>query len=232
MTTFAVNGKCTFCNQYIWGTTPNFWAINWGKKYGQTSDVICESDHNLAVAGLGALSEGYVLLVPKAHYLSVAQLPEPMVEDLERLKQHIRSAIGKIYASAVFFEHGAVTENKRGGACIDHVHVHAFPCQIDLRQFLQKDFPETRIQSLKELKLFAEINQPYIFYENQLGEMFVYETPAQIPSQYIRRRWAEALGRSDEWDWALFIGENEVTNTITKLKNLFRETKLVLESAT
>ena len=234
MINIHINRKCTFCDQYVERTTPNFWAAKWGRKYGQTSDVIYESNYFLVVAGLGALLEGYVLLIAKTHYLSIAKLPQLMIDDLESLKRCIRSAIEESYTSSVvFFEHGAITESKRAGCCIDHVHIHAFPCEIDLKPTLEKHLPkENQIHSLKELSKFAKTNLPYIFYENKSGEMFVYETQVRMPSQFVRKIWAEAIERSDEWDWALFTGEKEVANTITTLKSVFQDHKIVLAHAT
>jgi diadenosine tetraphosphate (Ap4A) HIT family hydrolase len=93
---------CGFCSQYITRSSENFWA-KFGHRFGQDSDVIIEQKDSLLIAGMGALSEGYVLILPKYHYLSIASLPTALLLDVEDLKNKTAAALRSVYGSVVFF---------------------------------------------------------------------------------------------------------------------------------
>lgn len=210
---------CPFCSQYSIKNAPNQWGSNWGKKYQQDSDIIYETDDLLLITGLGALSEGYVLILPKLHYLSMADLSEKMMDSLLSLKARVRAFLEKEYGvPVVFFEHGVRGEEARGGACIDHAHLHAVPCKADFRCVLSKDFSETKIYSLRDIQIKIKPNVQYILYEDGKEQIFVYQTQSKIPSQYIRRVWANVIGKPDEWDWSIYIGNNNIAKTLARFR--------------
>ncbi|AFY38379.1 histidine triad (HIT) protein [[Leptolyngbya] sp. PCC 7376] len=209
--------KCTFCAQYVLHTHAIAWS-KIGQEYGQFSDVILETDNCLAIAGFGALTEGYVLIIPKDHYLSVGGLPKKLMSEFIAVKQIIGDSIKKIYGQVAFFEHGMSTCSLSGG-CIDHAHIHAIPCKTDFRAHLQIDFPEIQISDIFELSKFSNANISYIFYENIFEEKFVYVATETIKSQYIRRLWAGSIGKPKEWNWGIFIGEKNIARTIEKIRH-------------
>ncbi len=210
------SAKCTFCAQYVLHTRANVWS-RFGEKYGQSSDIILETSNCLAVAGLGALTEGYVLIFPKDHYLSIGAIPHEQISEITRLKEVIGTMIEHLYGQVVFFEHGMSTRGYSGG-CIDHAHIHSIPCRTNFRPYFQPDFPETQINDLHELSRFAEADTSYMFYENVSKDKFVYTSTEQIPSQYFRRLWAHCVGRPEEWDWGMFIGERNIARTISRMR--------------
>jgi diadenosine tetraphosphate (Ap4A) HIT family hydrolase len=190
----------------------------WGERFGQSSDVIMEAEALLVVAGLGALTEGYVLLLPKAHYLSIGKLPQDEMSELVRVKDAVGSLIKRLYGQVVFFEHGMSSSN-RGGGCTEHAHLHVCPCSTDFRPYLRCNFPERQISHLSELSEIAQADIPYLFYENVTGAKFVYPLSEHIPSQYLRKVWAQCVGKPQEWNWAEHIGEDNIARTIQRLRD-------------
>lgn len=214
----TTDGSCRFCAQYTLRTQANVWGSAWGEEYGQSSDVIVETGSLLVIAGLGALAEGYVLLLPKDHYLSIGALPQEQMSEFVRLKDAIGSLIRRLYGQVVFFEHGMSSSNRAGG-CTDHAHLHACPCDIDFRLYLRRNFSEQQINDLGELSEVAQADIPYLFYEDVTGNKYVYPLSEHIPSQYLRKVWAQCVGKPQEWNWAVFIGEENVARTINRLRD-------------
>jgi hypothetical protein len=126
--------------------------------------------------------------------------------------------IKRLYGHSTFFEHGTSAANP-AGASTDHAHMHLIPCDTDFRPRLRRSFEEVQIGSLEELNVLAQSGTPYLFYENAAGEMHVYPLSQPIPSQYLRRVWAESVGKPQEWDWREFVGEENVACTIKNLRS-------------
>jgi diadenosine tetraphosphate (Ap4A) HIT family hydrolase len=216
----VLNNACTFCAQYVLHTEPYFWS-RWGKNYDQSSDVIVESNSLVVVAGLGALVEGYVLILPKIHYLSIGAIPPSEMAELMKVKDKVRSLIGQLYGPVTLFEHGTSPSHQAGG-CINHAHLHVFPCNADFRPHLGIHV-EHRLSAIDELSEFASASIPYLYYENADGDMFAYEVSEHLPSQYLRRIWAKSIGKPQEWDWAVFVGEEQVAKTIAQLRSALQD---------
>lgn len=209
---------CEFCLEFA--NPEGSFFCNLFESYGLKNRVLEETDLFIAIAGLGALVEGYVLILPKDHYTCLSQLSTFETARLVDFKKIIMDRMRLCYSDLICFEHGAVSGHKRGGACLDHAHLHICPCPTDLSFNIQTDFAANQIETLYDLGslLNGTDNQPYVFYENQSGKMKMYFVPDQIKSQYMRRLWASALGMSSRWDWAAYIGEDNILNTIGKMK--------------
>lgn len=209
--------SCPYCVNHVPRNEQNFWS-RWGKKYGQESDIIWRNGDFIIIAGLGALSEGYVILLPREHILSLGMLSEEGMPKFIQIKNEIRAVLCSLYGPITFFEHGMSSCGHAGG-CVDHAHLHAFPCQNDFRPYLQQDLRETKVASLLDLREYAISDIPYLFYENPLQEKYVYTFDGHLPSQYFRRLWAQFVGRPDEWDWGVFLFEENIAKTIYKVRS-------------
>jgi len=178
---------------------------------------ILTSEHFVVFVGMGPLPEGYLLLAPRAHHISYAQVPVEWYPEFLVLKSQVTEMLSSVYTTPIFFEHGPASVSKRGGCCIEHAHMHAAPVQVDLLQSISNHFQGRRLYSFYELKDLGEQKQPYLFYENVKGERFIFVVPPRIPSQFLRRLLAGELGIPDEWDWALFPRRQAMIETARKL---------------
>jgi diadenosine tetraphosphate (Ap4A) HIT family hydrolase len=178
------------------------------------ADRIIKSTQNfVALAGLGALRPGYVLILPKKHMLSFAFLDQEVANEAEMLKADLIQQITFHFSDLIVFEHGPVSDESPAGGCISHAHLHLFPTAIDLFPRLSDEFQYTTIKHTRELAYFREAHMPYIYYQKaQNGFAFAVNHP--LPSQYMRRILWEAEGRPDEWDWELFLGYEDLVRTV------------------
>src|SRR5438045_3937670 len=73
--------------------------------------VLLETHNFVAAPTLGAIVEGWLLLVPKRHCLSVGTLPEAYRTELMRLKDELWSVLEEAYGPVAAFEHGSSSQN-------------------------------------------------------------------------------------------------------------------------
>jgi diadenosine tetraphosphate (Ap4A) HIT family hydrolase len=207
---------CTFCNQYVTRKKQNRWTTI-GKQYGQLTDVLFESRSIIVVAGLGAISAGYVLILPKSHYYCVGQMRKIEIQNLTLIKDQIKSVVQKIFGSAIMVEHGMNGQNHAGG-CIDHAHIHIVPSNQDFRPFFSEDLCEKKLSHLSDLQDLYRNGSPYLFYEDNNGVLSAYPIEKKLPSQYFRRIWSGITGKPDQWDWELFPEYEKMAETISQMQ--------------
>lgn len=90
--------------------------------------IIYESESFYVVPELGSIKQGYIMIVPKEHVLSVAQFSDKLIteyaEVCEDIEELLKGAYGQ-YKPVVFFEHGSgpsgITSHKKS---IVHAHTH------------------------------------------------------------------------------------------------------------
>jgi diadenosine tetraphosphate (Ap4A) HIT family hydrolase len=180
--------------------------------------ILFETQNFVGMPGIGALLPGYLLIIPLRHSLSIAQLPLDQRNEFESLKEKIRDVLTRHYMSPIFFEHGSLDENSKSGCCIYHAHLHALPFAFNIFKDLQ-GLNSKKVESIFEAAEWLNNGNSYIYFETQQEEKYVFTCPPDLPSQYIRRVLAKKLGIQDEWDWQLWINEENVLRTLTDLSD-------------
>ncbi len=204
--------SCEFCNEFTRG------YLDIG---GIKNRILYETDNFMVFPALGQIVEGYLLIVPKEHYLNMGSLPIEMYSELESIKEKVQNILQEVYEMPVIFEHGPVSSTRRGGCCIDHAHFHVVPVNVDIIQELSRSFSYRTITSLIELKQQFESGTPYFFVEDQQKNKYVFDIIRRVPSQYIRKIIASKIGKLEIYDWGAYFGIEEMKRTIKKLKRLF-----------
>jgi hypothetical protein len=144
------------------------------------------------------------------------------LETAETLKTRLVDQLRSKYGAYLFFEHGARTSDS-GGCGISHAHLHAVPFSLDKDPIekLMGTFHFEVVSNLPELKRI-EPHKSYLYYESVRGSKYVLHPP-HIPSQYIRRLLAEALG-IERWDWRQCGSEEKLLSTLTDAARLLAAT--------
>ncbi len=185
------------------------------------SRILFESDNFLVFPSLGQIVEGYLLIATKKHYIGMAEVPKILYPELEKVQEKVRKVLTENYSSPLFFEHGAVSEFKRGGCCIEHAHLHSVPVELDILEDLAKHFKCSQISSFSELKIQSETQTPYFFLQDNSGRRYLFQVPEVVPSQYIRQIIAKKLNCGEKWDWRSYLGLEELKKTLEKLRGRF-----------
>lgn len=196
---------CEFCDEFAGGRANSF-AAHYGNDIA--SRTILERGTFRILPSLGQIVPGYLLLVPNRHYRAFADMSWGELKAADDLKDQMRTFCG----SSLLFEHGARTSDS-GGCGISHAHLHLvpFPEEKDPVEELTRSFPFEELTGLLDLKR-VQPGRSYLYYESVRGNKYVLYPPF-IPSQYVRRLLASALG-SEAWDWRRCGREEELLRTV------------------
>lgn len=197
--------ECSFCRKFG----------NESSSEREWFDVSLLSTNELVVVpGLGIPDIGYVLIVPRQHYLSIAGLPPSILEHVRQVKALVSTTLSTRFGSIVFFEHGPGAAGASSGNCIDHAHLHALPTSIDVVMMLNQFHALTPCDDLADLTRLAR--DAYLYVE-QDGRGFVVSPVTRLPGQYMHRLLALGRGTPAEWDYALFPHNASIAQTISAL---------------
>jgi diadenosine tetraphosphate (Ap4A) HIT family hydrolase len=204
---------CTFCSE-LRGLLEK---TNYGRLTGQyTKSRILWSNKDFAlIPSLGPLTEGHLLLVPKHHEFSFANLSKGALFEAEKLIFTIIQFFRKQAQNTLIFEHGAVIQTgcayeerikkAKAGACTDHAHVHIVP-GISASPIIRKmndihfHLRKHKLQRLSELYEAVEKEFPYIIIGSSKMKSWVLYVIEEVPTQFMRQMVASMVGLR-EWNW-------------------------------
>jgi len=111
--------ECRFCN------------IVGGKyRYERIDEPFASNDEFIAVASIGAFVEGWSLIIPRIHQLSMKDFyTRPQFANLVR---SVGSLLTRQYGPLIAFEHGSNKEGSITACGTDHGHLHLVPCRESL----------------------------------------------------------------------------------------------------
>lgn len=193
-------------------------------KSGIESRVLYETDHFVVMPTLGALVEGYLLIVSKTHYESICQIPEELLLEFNEVVRKIKGVIWSAYQkNVVCFEHGAVSCSNKFGGCIDHAHLHVVPCNETLSGTIQEfGMDLVQIPSWGTLSDVVDKNQPYLYWEDADGSKYIIQG-GFIPSQFFRKIIADHYSIAEQWDWRQELNLTNLLETYRTLRPKFAE---------
>jgi SAM-dependent methyltransferase/diadenosine tetraphosphate (Ap4A) HIT family hydrolase len=183
------------------------------------------------VAGLGALTLGYSLVVPHRHAASLGELSPGALSCVFDIAWKIAGRVQrKLGHEAVLVEHGSSgIASRPGGACIVHAHLHIFPLPRTACAASFRPPGSEPMSALTELNELARQGKNYYFCAATRNEGFVLPDP-QLPSQFARRQWARSLDLADYWDWAAFPLYQNSNETAALLSDSEAEESLIQET--
>lgn len=184
---------------------------------------IFESRAFVALPTVGALVEGWLLVIPKTPALSFARLSPAQLSELGEFLDEIVPAIESAYGPVSVFEHGPAITNSSVGCGVDYAHLHLVPTRCNLLAGAREIAPNVRwdqIKSFNEIQNYASLADDYWFlkqnYRSDLCHLGRCEYGNPI-SQLFRRVIANHLGRSSTFDWKDESGEANINATVKKL---------------
>ena len=219
--------KCCLCEALSMNNSKGSKFI-WNK-------ILFQSRNFVAIPTIGSTIEGWLLLVPKEHFLCIGALSDNLLIELNSFKELIYKTLSDCYGSIVFFEHGPSKPNQAIGCGVDHAHLHAIPFEYDLATEANKISPVPlkweAINGFEDLKKFYERKLSYLYVEQKIGEPLVATHP-KIPSQLFRRVIAKSVGNQERYNWKKYIEEQNIKATICKIeKYLLKNRELIKRGA-
>ena len=184
-------------------------------------EVLGVSRGHVAVASVGALVPGWVLLCPKAHRINMSH--EYVDADFASFRLKIATRLARQFNSPVrMFEHAPTCRSSATGCGVDHAHVHLVPLRFQLADAVSKLPDESAWCPVRasELQEFVRDGE-YLFYSDDAlakdpsGAAKLLDEPI---SQFFRRVVASELGCPQEFDYRTYPNLGNVTATATALR--------------
>lgn len=196
---------CAYC-KYIYNDTPKY------KK-----EILYRSTNFIVLPIVGQFIKGYLLIIPTAHVMSIAQIAATsLLEEFHQVLEDIRYILSLTYRTSNFLVWENGTGNSGKGKAKDsvvHAHVHIAPSNITANyvETLSK-FTLTPI-SLKQLCNYNLHSYLLIQQDNNTWKINN-SSSIYIPRQYIRQVLAEENNiEGDQWNWRLFPFTNLMRET-------------------
>jgi diadenosine tetraphosphate (Ap4A) HIT family hydrolase len=180
------------------------------------------SENFVVLPSLGALVEGWLLIVPTRHFLCLGALPAYVMPELQQLQDEVCSALMARYGAACAFEHGPSVTQTSVGCGVDHAHLHVVPVSLDLAvavaPFLPENVPWRDGDSQMRREAFQR-GSDYLYLEQPIGRSRIAEHN-RFGSQLFRRAIAENL-RTTDFNWRADPRLETVQATIDALAGAF-----------
>jgi len=177
-------GACRFC-AIIGGTT----------FYGAADRPIHSVCDYVAIASIGALVEGWTLVVPKEHCFSLRDL-YPLPSFMEFVRS-VTMRVEASYGASAIFEHGANHEGSLTSCGTDHAHLHIVPLPFSMSDAIGA----SRLSSWERIPastIRGRVSESeYLFFSEspRQSPLVGYFQPLASPtSQFFRRIVAMRLG--------------------------------------
>jgi ATP adenylyltransferase len=203
---------CCLCSNLSSAASPEAW-----------DKPIFESDNFVALPSLGSLVEGWLLLVPKKHYISMGALPLSLVAEMKEMKARVALCVKAQYGEVCVFEHGPAVASRKVGCSVDHAHLHIVPAGFDIgkaaRRFMPSD-AEWVEATWTECREAHRTAKDYLYLEQPLGRGRI-ATHSDFGSQVFRKVIASEIGRFDDFNWREHLELETVTKTISVLSSKF-----------
>jgi ATP adenylyltransferase len=177
------------------------------------------SEAFIALPSLGALVEGWLLLVPKNHFISIGALPDHLFEEMNAFRRVLELALTECYGSVVAFEHGPSKERRNVGCGVDHAHMHLVPVSFDLATFVSPMLPSGatwKPAGIDECRQSHQRGEDYLYVEQPLGSGRI--ATGNMGSQLFRRVIASQIGNREEYNWREHPHLGNVMATVSRIR--------------
>lgn len=188
--------------------------------------IIYESENFYVVPELGALKQGFLMIVPKAHILSVAQFPEELMPEYYQVCEDVEEILLKTFdgKEVVFMEHGSGPSGKTSHKkSIVHAHTHVvvdFKLKEKYKNMIQMKVCDD-ISVAKDVHYFS-------YQESSKGQLLIAMDPeVYVQRQFPRQIMAEELGFApNQYNWRWYEFEEITDATLFHINNMLKnETK-------
>lgn len=171
----ALKSDCLFCKLLA------------GKPVHEQASLY-ESKNFLVIPGSGAFLDGYIMILPKPHVMSCAELDlEQRLEMLEVIND-IKFILSSIYKKDVLvWENGSGLDGKgKPKTSIVHAHIHACPSTLNVLETTNATGIPVHPISFEDLPKFKE-NSYLLIMDYDRKWYISYNPDLYIPRQYVRQ---------------------------------------------
>lgn len=164
--------------------------------------VVDLSEALVAMPSVGALVPGHLLLCPRSHVRSFASMP-----DMRSAQTALSHAVGGLCSWArrpvQYFEHGNSRDGDAIACTVEHAHIHLLPGVPNLQPLVASAVRWRPVVGGLEALSDVVGDREYLMLGGLDGRVWAapQDLNNPIPSQWMRRVAARALGVPDRWNW-------------------------------
>src|SRR5262245_58804025 len=126
------NNRCCICSQIL-GDATNDLVARLIDPDTYVRRVPVESESFAVIPSVGPLVEGHVLLCPKHHFKSFAQIPTGLEDEFAVMKKQLSRLLAETYGQRVHcFEHGSAKKAQQPMCTVEHAHLHFVPTNAQI----------------------------------------------------------------------------------------------------
>ena len=187
--------------------------------------TIYESKNYFVIPTLGQFIKGYLLIIPKRHIMSMADVTQE--EHLEFI--NVLNDIDYILRLTYQCPELLVWENGTGKGglgkakdSIVHAHVHIAPSILNV-DFI-KSYSGFSFTKIHYTDLYLYSNHSYLLIKGNGEYWYILSNPdVYIPRQYVRQLIAEEYGiKGEQWNWRLYPFHEMMFQTCKDISNAIR----------
>lgn len=207
---------CPFCNEFNGRKDLSYFEVMFGSKYDIEERCILETDNFSCVPSIGSFVEGYILTIPKKHYLCALMMPENHLKELLSISTTLSSFYNNYYhKSFLIFEHGTADIKNVGGMSVVHAHLHFVPCSVQVFSLLP-EFQFLKFESIWAVQEYYLKNNttPYLLLKDT-DDSYYLAIAENIPSQYFRKKVCDICGVKGTGDWKKYPYIDNIKKTLT-----------------
>jgi len=186
--------------------------------------VIYESRNFIVVSEKGAMKKGFLMICPKEHILSMAQLPSDLVPEYEEVCKDTEEILKATYGfnkNVCFFEHGSAPSHMSAHRkSIMHAHTHVLiDYRLDFR-YLQ----QIQCRQVKELKVASETKY-FAYHDGWNGQIYLsMDEKVFFPRQYVRKIIVQEMGLPPEqYDWRVVPFKENIDAQLYNIYQMLQE---------
>ncbi len=196
------------------------------------NEPLMETENFVVLPSLGALVEGWLLILPKVHQLSMGALASQLRAEADDLENSARSLLKARYGTGtIAFEHGPSAVKHGTGCGVDHAHLHVLPLNCDLIKYVQPFVPRDLVweQAGWDGRSDAYSHGLDYLYLRQEGQSGLLAVSEDFGSQVFRKAVASYLGIGNNFNWRAYPQLETVAKTMQAVAAaLFTSTDLGL----
>lgn len=182
--------------------------------------IIAETNDYFAISSVGALVEGWTLIVPKKHCCSMKALYSE--KQFAEFTSNVIEVLEKCYGPVIAFEHGPNREGSATSCGTNHAHIHLVPYHSLIQKLDTIEF-DWQICTASQVDALVGNNE-YLFYcepirkwDNPNGRVHILKEPI---SQFFRKVIAEDQGNIEKYNYKT---NPDTTLTLKTIKKLVRD---------
>lgn len=185
--------------------------------------IVWEDDDFVVVPTVGCFAEGYVMLMPKDHTFSMAQLEPAQLLRADEVTKKLHAFLAEEYGLPVTIaEHGAVDCQVKGAQCCDHAHLHFIPVPCTpMSEYLKIRLPDHRTPSLSSLRSIGAEGVAYILASGDTDGYSIWMESTGFKSQFCRMVGARAYGIEEKYNWKTHPFFDKMALTVARMRGKF-----------